>query len=152
MNNKYLNQFKITLPAKSCNEAFSRSIICSFIAQLDPTLEELCDIKTAVSEAVTNCIVHAYNDSYKPEKRLIYISAMYTKDRLLTIVIKDKGKGIENIKQALEPMYTSSLGDERSGMGFSIMKCFTDKLVVKSKVGKGTVVTLKKYISENGDN
>lgn len=144
--NTYQNYFKITLPAKSANEAFSRSLISAFIIQLDPTIEELCDIKTAISEAVTNCIVHAYTETFDDKKKTITISAYIEKNSLLTVKIRDKGKGIDNIEKALEPMYSGSGSDERSGMGFSIMQCFTDKMTVKSTVGKGTTVTLKKYI------
>ena len=149
--NTYHNYFKITLPAKSANEAFSRSLISAFILQLDPTIEELCDIKTAISEAVTNSIVHAYTDTFDESKKTITISAFIEKDSLVTVKIRDKGKGIENIEKALEPMYSGSGSDERSGMGFSIMQCFTDKMTVKSAPGKGTTVTLKKYIGkQNG--
>ena len=151
MKNKS-NYFKAVIPAKSINEAFSRSMISSFITQLDPTIEELCDIKTALSEAVTNCIVHAYNDLFDEEKKLIYITADYTKEGLLTIRIKDKGCGIADVKKALEPLYSCSGSDERSGMGFSIMECFTDKMTVKSTIGKGTTVTLKKLIGKQNDN
>ena len=146
-----VNHFKAVLPAKSINEGFSRSLISSFIAQLDPTIEELCDIKTAVSEAVTNCIVHAYRDDFPESKRLIYITAEYSADSTLTVRIKDKGCGIADVKKALEPMYSGSGSDERSGMGFSIMECFTDKMVVYSKPGKGTTVTLKKRIGTQND-
>lgn len=148
---KYCNHFKIMFPARSANEAFSRSLISAFISQLDPTIEELCDIKTAISEAVTNCIVHAYTGTSDEQKKIIAISAFIEDNGLLTVKIKDKGKGIENIEKALQPMYSGSGSDERSGMGFSIMQCFTDKLTVKSTVGKGTLVTLKKYIgNKNG--
>ena len=143
------NYFKITLPAKSANEAFSRSAISAFVAQLDPTIEELCDIKTAVSEAVTNCIVHAYKDITDEDKKTISILATANSKKLICIRIKDKGCGIENISNALQPMYSGSGSDERSGMGFSIMQCFTDSLTVKSKPGKGTTVTLKKYIGKD---
>lgn len=147
--NRYYNHFKITLPAKSANEAFSRSLISSFITQLDPTIEELCDIKTAVSEAVTNCIVHAYTGINDEKKKIITISAFIEDGGLLTVKIRDKGKGIEDIEKALQPMYSGSGSDERSGMGFSIMQCFTDMMTVKSTPGKGTVVTLKKYIGNH---
>lgn len=140
----------MTIPAKSANEGFSRSAISAFLSQLDPTIEQICDVKTAVSEAVTNCIVHAYDESYKEAEKLIFISASITKDGLLCIKIKDKGKGISDIEKALEPMFSGSGSDERSGMGFSIMQCFTDKLKVNSKVGKGTSVTMQKYIGKNG--
>ncbi len=137
--------------AKSINEGFARSTIAAFVCGLDPTIEELCDIKTAVSEAVTNCIVHAYEKNASGNG-LIYIDAKYDQEGLLTVKIRDKGCGIENVKKALEPMYTGSKSDERSGMGFSIMQCFTDKMSVKSSVGKGTTVILKKYIGKSVGN
>lgn len=151
---KTINALKAQFPAKSCNEAFARSVISAFVAQLDPTIEELCDLKTAVSEAVTNCIVHAYANDKKNDKNLIYINAYLYSDGFITIKIKDKGCGIENVPLAMEPMYTRSSSEERSGMGFSIMQCFTDKVTVKSKVGKGTTVTLKKKLGtfENDEN
>lgn len=149
MKNNILNSFKITIPAKSANEAFSRSLISAFVSQLDPTVEELCDIKTAVSEAVTNCIVHAYNDSISEDKKTIYISGSISKSGLLCIRIKDKGCGIKDINRALMPMYSGADNDERSGMGFSIMKFFTDKMKVTSTLGKGTTVTLKKQIGRH---
>lgn len=142
------NHFKITIPAKSINESFSRSLVSAFISSLDPTLEELSDMKTAVSEAVTNCIVHAYTGEYDNKKRLIYISGSLSRDGLVTIKIKDKGCGIADIDKALTPMYSGSGSEERSGMGFSIMQVFSDKFKVKSKVGRGTTVTLCKYIGK----
>lgn len=149
-NNQILNNIKTSFPAKSCNEAFSRSLISAFVSQLDPTLEELCDIKTAVSEAVTNCIVHAYNDSYSEKERIILLNAQCSKDGLITVRIRDKGCGIRDIDKAREPMYSGAGSEERSGMGFSIMESFTDKLSVTSTIGKGTTVTLKKYIGKHG--
>ncbi len=152
MKKEKQNYFKITLPAKSTNEAFSRSLISAFISQLDPTIEELCDLKTAISEAVTNCIVHAYKYELDEQKKVIYISAELYKDAAITIKIKDKGCGIEDIDRALQPMYSCSESDERSGMGFSIMECFCDSLRVQSRPGKGTTVTLKKYIGKSNGN
>lgn len=151
MKDKTTNHFKITLPAISTNESFCRSVISAFICQLDPTIEELCDIKTAVSEAVTNCIVHAYRTERDESKKKIYITSKYTKENLVTIKIKDTGCGIENIQQAMQPMYTGLPTEERSGMGFSIMQCFCDKIKVSSSKGKGTTVTLQKYINKNAD-
>ncbi len=144
---KPTNSFKMKFTAKSQNESFSRAVAGAFVSQLDPTLEELCDIKTAVSEAVTNCIVHAYDDSYPESKRTIKLEGYYDETSLLTITVKDSGCGIEDISKAMQPMYTTG-NDERSGMGFSIMQCFTDRLTVKSVIGKGTTVTLKKYIGK----
>lgn len=145
------NHIKITIPAKSTNESLSRAIISSFILQLDPTIEQLCDIKTAVSEAVTNCIVHAYANENDERKKLIFISAETRKDGLVTLKIRDKGCGIADIEKALMPMYSGSDSEERSGMGFSIMQCFCDKLTVKSNIGKGTTVILKKYIGNKDE-
>ncbi len=151
MKKNIQNHFKITLPAKSANEAFARSLISAFISQNDPTIEELCDLKTAISEAVTNCIVHAYRDEENEAKKTIHIAAELCKDGLVKIKIRDRGCGIDNIEKALQPMYSGSESDERSGMGFSIMQCFCDKLIVKSKVGMGTTVTLMKYIGKQNE-
>ena len=140
---KILNKMNITVPALSVNEGVCRSVIGVFCAQLNPTIEELADIKCAVSEAVTNCIVHAY----KNMDGAIYISATLYNDRLVKIEIRDKGCGISDIKQALQPLFTTDPDGERSGMGFSVMETFTDKLSVSSRLGKGTKVTLKKRLS-----
>ena len=144
---RIINSFKIQFVAKSSNEAFSRSVISAFASQLDPTIEELCDIKTAVSEAVTNCIVHAYGTERAETKRTVTLQGFYDENNLLTVKIKDRGCGIDDVKRAMEPLYTTG-NDERSGMGFSIMESFTDKLIVKSTEGKGTTVILKKYIGK----
>lgn len=135
------NYIKLEFPAKSANEGFARAAIACFAAQLDPTLEELGDIKTAVSEAVTNCIVHAYTD----EIGKISLRAKLTEDNGIEIVIRDWGKGIENVEKAREPMFTTG-GDDRSGMGFTIMDSFMDQLRVKSILGKGTTVTMRRRI------
>lgn len=128
-------------PGKSANEGFARAAVACFAAQLDPTLEELGDIKTAVSEAVTNCIVHAYPDSIGK----IVLRAKINEKRELEIVIRDWGKGIEDVDRAREPMFTTG-GEERSGMGFTIMESFMDRMRVRSAPGKGTTVTLRKKI------
>lgn len=135
------NYIKLEFPSFSANEGFARAAAAGFAAQIDPTLEELGDIKTAVSEAVTNCIVHAYPDS---------IGAISMRMRIidgekLEIVIRDKGCGIPDLQQAMLPMYTTG-GEERSGMGFTIMDSFMDRLSVKSAVGKGTSVTMLRTI------
>ncbi len=145
---KKLNGFVCTLPAKSVNEGFARGIISSFCAQLDPTVEEICDMKTAISEAVTNCIVHAYKDEQDEKKKKITVKGEYYDDGLLIVSVKDNGCGIEDVQQAIQPMYSGAGTEERSGMGFSIMQCFTDKMNVRSGKGKGTTVTLKKYIGK----
>ena len=146
---KRLNYFTCNIPAKSVNEGFARGIISAFCAQLDPTVEELCDMKTAISEAVTNCIVHAYAGENDEKKKKILLKAEYFDDGLLSVSIKDYGCGIEDIERAMQPMYSGSGSEERSGMGFSIMQCFTDKIKVSSKKDRGTCVTLKKYIGKN---
>ena len=140
---KPTNQIKITLPSLSANEGFARVAVGAFVAQLDPTVDELADIKTAVSEAVTNCAVHAYADAIG----MIYISAEYYPDRTVKIKIKDKGCGIDNIEQAMQPMW-SSVGGERAGLGFAVMQSFTDGVKVRSALGKGTTVTLTKALSQ----
>lgn len=139
---KVTNKFTMTLLSRSNNEGFARSCIAAFASQLDPTLEELNDIKTAVSEAVTNCIVHAYNENAGN----IYITAELVDDNSVRIKIRDKGCGIENVEKAMEPLYTT-VGGERAGLGFAVMQSFTDKIKVASKIGKGTTVTLIKKIS-----
>ncbi len=137
------NKFAITLMARSSNESFARACVSAFAAQLDPTLEEINDIKTAVSEAVTNCIVHAYKER---ELGNIYITAFLLDNNSIRIKIRDKGCGIENVSKAMEPLYTS-VGGERAGLGFAVMESFMDKIKVSSAVGKGTTVTLVKKIS-----
>ncbi|MBE6622808.1 MAG: anti-sigma F factor [Ruminococcaceae bacterium] len=141
------NYFKTILYASSVNEAYSRVIVSAFAAQLDPTVEEIADIKTAVSEAVTNCIVHAYRYETDEKKKKIYIEAFYDDEGNFTVTIKDRGCGIEDIKQAMEPLFTTDAAGERSGMGFAIMESFTDKLKVSSKNGKGTKVTMTKKLN-----
>lgn len=140
MENK--NSFRLSFPSHSANEAFARVAVSAFVTQTDPTVEELCDIKTAVSEAVTNCIVHGYRDAIGT----VYIQGSISRDNIVTIKVKDKGCGIEDVDKAREPLYTTA-GDERAGLGFAVMESFMDKVSVKSKMGKGTVVTLKKRIS-----
>ena len=135
------NYIKLEFPSKSINEGYARSAIAAFAAQLDPTLEELGDIRTAVSEAVTNAIVHAYPDAIGT----IWMKARILDEDKLEIMIRDKGRGIENLSQAMEPLFTTG-GEERSGMGFTIMESFTDKLKVRSAPGKGTTVTMVRRI------
>jgi len=137
-----INEFRITVDSKSINEGFSRAVVAAFAAQLDPTLEEISDIKMAVSEAVTNCIVHAYPDSVGK----IYIYAAVLENGMLKISVRDKGCGIIDVKQAMEPLFTT-LGGERAGLGFAVMSSFTDKISVRSTVGKGTTVTMFKKIN-----
>ena len=136
------NYIKLEFPSCSSNESFARAAAAGFAAQLDPTLDELGDIKTSVSEAVTNCIVHAYPDSIGT----ISMRLRILDGEKLEIVIRDKGRGIADLQQAMLPMYTTG-GEERSGMGFTIMESFMDSLAVRSKNGKGTVVTMKRRIA-----
>lgn len=136
-----INEFKMTVDSRSVNESFSRATVAAFTAQLDPTVEEINDIKTAVSEAVTNCIVHGYRNSVGK----IYISVKIHEDSRVIITIRDRGCGISDIKKAREPLFTT-LGGDRAGLGFSVMESFTDKLNVRSTFGKGTTVTLCKKI------
>lgn len=136
-----INEFRMTVDSRSVNESFSRATVAAFVAGLDPTLEEINDIKTAVSEAVTNCIVHGY----KNEVGKIYIIVKIHNDNRVIITIRDKGCGISDIKKAREPLFTT-LGGDRAGLGFSVMESFTDKLLVRSKIGVGTTVTLCKRI------
>ena len=136
------NYIKIEFPSKSCNEAFARSAAAAFATQLDPSMEELGDIKTAVSEAVTNCIVHAYPQSIgRISLRLRILDSC-----VLEISIRDWGEGIADVEQAMEPLFTTG-GEDRSGMGFTIMSSFMDSLRVRSNPGKGTTVTMRRCIS-----
>jgi stage II sporulation protein AB (anti-sigma F factor) len=136
------NEMRLILESRSVNESFARVTVAAFIAQLDPTIEEISDIKTAVSEAVTNCIVHAYRE----KTGRIYIWAGIFENRVVKIRIRDRGCGIEDIEQAMSPLY-STLPDERAGLGFAVMESFTDEIKVRSASGKGTTVTLMKKLS-----
>lgn len=146
MKRKICNYFKTTLYASSVNEGYARVMVSAFASQLDPTVEEIADIKTAVSEAVTNCIVHAYKNESDERKKRIYIEASYDENGIFTVTVKDKGCGIPDIKKAMEPLYTTDAESERSGMGFSIMETFTDRLRVRSTEGRGTSVTMTKRL------
>ena len=139
---KFENYMTLEFPSKSANEAFARSAVACFASQMDPTLEELGDIRTAVSEAVTNCIVHAYPNGFGN----IYVRCRILKDNVLDVVVKDKGVGIPDLEQARRPMFTTG-GEDRSGMGFTIMENFMDSLEVATSVGKGTTVRLTKRLS-----
>ena len=140
------NYIKIEFPSRSVNEGFARAAAAAFAAQLDPTMEELGDIKTAVSEAVTNCIVHAYPDSLgRITMRLRIVDG-----DTLEISVKDTGRGIEDVAKAREPLYTTG-GEERSGMGFTIMESFMDRLSVRSRSGRGTTVTMRRTISRRAN-
>lgn len=138
---KALNELKMTLDSKSINEGFSRVAVSAFVACLDPNIDELTDIKTAVSEAVTNAVVHGYRE----KEGKIYITVSIHQKGNVKIRIRDKGVGIENIEQAMEPLFTTS-GGERAGLGFAVMETFMDKVKVTSAPDKGTTVTLEKKI------
>lgn len=138
---KKINELKMNFDSRSVNESFSRVAVAAFATQLDMTVEEMGDIKTVVSEAVTNCIVHAYRNTIGK----IYITCTVFEEGVVRVKIRDKGCGIPDIEKAMEPLYTS-LGGDRSGLGFSVMESFSDKLIVRSKVGVGTTVTIDKKI------
>lgn len=139
---KPVNEAKLTFLSRSANEGFARTAAACFAAQLDPTLDEINDIKTAVSEAVTNCIVHAYPEALG----LVTLRLRLFEDNTLEILVKDSGVGIHDVEKARKPLYTTG-GDDRSGMGFTIMESFMDRLKVRSVPGKGTTVTMRRRIS-----
>ena len=145
--NEIINTMSMYIPAKSENESFARSVVAAFCVGLNPTLDEINDIKTAVSEAVTNCVVHAYqkrqsgNDLIKIECKLF--------PEMLEVIISDQGIGISNISQAMEPFFTTEPNGERSGMGFTVMQSFMDQISVNNQNGGGTVVTMKKYFTKD---
>ena len=136
------NEVKLTFLSRSANEGFARTAAACFAAQLDPTLEEVNDIKTAVSEAVTNCIVHAYPDKLGT----VTLRLRLFEDNVMEIVVKDTGVGIPDVEKARKPLFTTG-GADRSGMGFTIMESFMDNLKVRSQAGKGTTVTMRRHIS-----
>ncbi len=139
---KEKNIFKAEFPSRSANEGFARAAVGAFVSQLDPAMDELGDIKTAVSEAVTNCIVHAYPDTYGAIRLKVRISD----DGEVEITVKDRGVGIEDVERAMTPMFTTG-GDDRSGMGFTIIDSFMDSLRVKSAPGRGTTVTMRRRLA-----
>ena len=143
---KAINEMKLTFESRSANEGFARVAVSAFVAQLDPTVEEISDIKTAVSEAVTNSIVHGYKDQIGR----VYISARIYADSVVRLTIRDTGCGIEDVQKAVEPLYTTCETGERAGMGFAVMEAFTDKKRVRSTPGKGTTVYLEKRIRSKG--
>ena len=147
MKSEIENEMKLEFISKSSNEAFARIAVAAFASQLDPTIEELADIKTAVSEAVTNCIIHGYDK----KQGIVKIFARL-KEKEIILEISDKGKGIENIDIAKEPLYTTKPNLERSGMGFTIMESFMDKVEVESVIGLGTKVTMSKMIKTKIEN
>ena len=141
---KMLNQVKITFAGRSVNEGFARAALAAFLVQLDPTVPQLADMKSAVSEAVTNCIVHAYPDRVGP----ITMTVSVYPGRVVRIVIADKGVGIPDIPRAMEPLFTTGNPEERSGLGFAVMQSFMDKVSVRSTPGRGTRVILTKHLEE----
>ena len=140
---KYLNEMKLNFPSRSANEAFARMAVSAFLAQMDPTVEEISDIRTAVSEAVTNCIVHAYPDRIGE----IYIAASLSEGNLVTVKVRDHGCGIADISKAMEPLYTTG-GSERAGLGFAVMQELMDEVRVTSREGAGTTVRLRRRLSQ----
>ncbi len=143
---KKQNTMKLQLDSRSVNESFARSAVAGFVAQLDPTLDELADIKTAVSEAVTNCTVHAYPGTLGK----VYITVKLFGDGVVSITVADKGVGIEDVKKAREPLFTTGDKAERSGLGFAVMESFMNTLKVYSAPGKGTRVLMSKKLAERG--
>lgn len=144
------NQMQLTFDARSVNEGFARVAVAAFMTELNPTLDEIADVKTAVSEAVTNAIIHAYES----EEEQIYLHCRIccdAKGKLLEITIEDNGKGIVDVEKAMEPFYTTKPELERSGMGFAFMEAFMDELEVESKVNEGTKITMKKYIGKQDE-
>ena len=139
---KPMNEMKLTFPSRSANEGFARSAVASFLSQLDPAVDELADLRTAVSEAVTNCIVHAYPDTIGT----ITIHMKLYADGRTVIKIRDRGCGIPDVEQAMEPLFTTRPELERSGMGFAFMEAFMDELEVESVVGEGTMVRMRKKL------
>ena len=141
-----VNRMQVKLPALSVNEGMARAMVAAFVSQADPNVTELADIKCAVSEAVTNCIVHGYRDS----TGYIILTVSILSGRVIKIEVTDKGCGIPDVKQARQPLFTTDAAGERSGMGFTVMESFTDRLRVTSKVGKGTTVTMYRRLSDRG--
>jgi len=139
---KPINEMKMTFLSRSANEGFARAAVAAFAAQLDPAVDELADLRTAVSEAVTNAIVHAYPDRLGP----VTLTVKLYENGCVSVQVRDRGTGIPDVARAMEPLYTTG-GEERSGLGFSVMQSFTDRLRVRSAPGKGTAVTMDKYIA-----
>lgn len=148
---KMINEMKLCFQARSENESFARVAVAGFLTYLNPTLDEIEDVKTAVSEAVTNAIIHGYEEQ---ESAIVYVSCILYEDQdahILQVVIEDTGKGIEDIEKALEPMFTTKSNLERAGMGFSFMQAFMDDVKVESEPMKGTVVTMTKRLCPFGE-
>lgn len=139
---KMLNSVKLTFASRSVNEGFARAVVAAFLVPLDPTVPQMADLKTAVSEAVTNCIVHAYPESIGP----VTLTAVLYEGGLVRITVSDRGVGIADVEQAMQPMYTTGNPEERAGLGFAVMQSFMDKVKVSSTPGRGTRVTLSKRL------
>ncbi len=144
---RVVNEMRLRLPALSQNEGVARGTVGAFLAQLDPTVEELADLKCVVSEAVTNCVVHAYGG----RGGAIYITVRARANREVELSVRDRGCGIANVREAMQPMFTTDKSGERSGMGFAVMQAFSDRVRVLSAVGKGTKVTVIKRLSPAGE-
>jgi len=142
MRNKAVNELKIEFSAVSQNESFARSAVSAFVSQLDPTTSEIADVRTMVSEAVTNAIIHGY----KCDEGKVTVTVKLYENRKILLKVKDKGRGIEDIKKAMQPLYTTDTSGERGGMGFAIMKSFSDRLTVKSSPGVGTSISMIKIL------
>lgn len=140
-----INEVKFIMPSLSVNESVARAVVSSFLIQADPSVEELSEIRTVVSEAVTNAVVHGYRNS----KGVIEMTVRFLKGREVYIKVRDRGCGIENIEKAMEPLFTTAPEEERSGLGFSVMQSFTDSLKVRSESGKGTTVTMRKKLKSH---
>lgn len=140
-----INEVKFIMPSLSVNESVARAVVSSFLIQADPSVEELSEIRTVVSEAVTNAVVHGYRNS----KGVIEMTVRFLKGREVYIKVRDRGCGIENIEKAMEPLFTTAPEEERSGLGFSVMQSFTDSLKVRSECGKGTTVTMRKKLKSH---
>ncbi len=146
---KIVNEIKLSFPSKSCNEGFSRSAAAAFAALADPSVSDISDIKTAVSEAVTNCIVHAYRN----KTGIIEMTARILENGRFYIKIKDSGCGISDVKAAMQPLFTTAPEEERAGLGFAVMESFMDKVTVRSRLGKGTTVIMEKQLhTKDGGN
>ena len=145
MKRELINEMNLRIPALSLNEGYARYAVSSFVAQLDPTLEEIADIRTVVSEAVTNSIIHGYREKQGD----VFISVKYFSDRTVRISVRDRGMGIGDIEKATQPFYTGDPAGERGGMGFTIMSSFTDSMKIRSVLGRGTTVTLEKKLHKN---
>lgn len=145
---KTVNEVKIAMPSRSANEGFARLAVSGFFAQLDPAVDEIADMKTAVSEAVTNSIVHGYRDGMGT----VYITLRILEGNTAYIKVQDRGCGIPDVKKAMEPLFTTAPGEERAGLGFAVMQSFMDKVKVTSRLGKGTTVVLQKKLRARDGN